>query len=254
MALSNRSIINGVVTREQTTATETWLCDWSEVITQALAFVGGYQGTPPVWVPPASFTELPGLKAEKCTFVPFGNVSDPDTGTYKTAMLTVDYGVLKPSEENNDPNQIYETEISFGGEGLQIPGSANYKWNSGPNSGQALPPDVYATKIIPSMEITCKYRYRPTLPVTTINSCQGQINSSSMSIGGQTFSAGTVLFNGCGSTPGQSTDGTNGWSRELKFLVRPDGWNYLWDPKSAAFQTLTPNLYQSTNLMSLFSS
>ena len=167
--------------------------------------------------------------------------TDSNKTGYLQFRVDLEFGELKAWTKNdNCQSAIISGEISV--EGLALP-QGNCQWTSGTNSGKAFSneTDIQAQKWLPFLAIEVNFPFKPTLPLDTFANLASNVNSANVIIGGTTFTAGQLLFQGAQYEPSTSCDGSIGWSRVLKFGARKDDWNKAYSTSDGSFETFTIN-------------
>lgn len=247
MPLYARKITNIKISRDGSTASEEWLCPWTEAILQGKLLEGGYQTVfgVPVYLPPATFPEMPGLQCNGVDIEPFGDQTADD---YLTARLKVSYGTNKAGDDNGDPKDIAEITVSIAAEALQIPPPDEakiFQWASGPKSGEDIKQSVPSLiKWLPLAEINVKFKFKPSFDIEAFAGLAAMVNDATVSILGADFDEQTLLFMGANTSVAITTDGTKGFGRDIKLVHKQSGWNYLYDPEIGSFNRVTPELYE----------
>lgn len=244
-------------TMESTEIEAIYLENWVDVPTTTNLLLGnfsingqvisrGYPMTCPFWYP----LVVKSVKVKPITF---------DTDTYARAELTVSFGVPKADEKEppeESPYDMFDVTINTSAEAVSIPGKA-YKWVS--NNKPLGDNDIMLQKWIPTIEVTFKSERFMHLDVGTMATAVAHVNSGTFYIPGETssFGSGQVLFLGAGSTQKWTSVNYNNTSlryapRDLKFQIKPSGWNYFFDTDSQLFKEVTPHPYDSASFSTLF--
>lgn len=110
--------------------------------------------------------------------------------------------------------------------------------------------EVPLNKILPSYEFTCKRITLATFDSSIISNL-GRVNSSSWSLAGRVFPAGTVLF--AGAADDMHSDYITGLMTfiQYKFVYRPIPHNYAWRSDTGTYDYTTPLLYESFDFSEL---
>lgn len=238
-----------------TSATEKYMCPYSERSTYMYSFYGGLNineesgELEPAY--PAKYTRnsllnlvVKSVKVEKPGSVFY-------TATQDNIFLIVEYGAPKPGDEddsedpeNPDPEDLFEVSIDVAGEHITLP-KGNVVWGSGvtyPNiAGDPIGEEESESyKLVPTIECTFSYPKAKKLMVATMSGLVGKVNTGAFKIPHDTssFAAGKVLFVGSQSKQKKTTAGWQYADRQLKFHIREPGWNYLFSAKVGNWQKI----------------
>lgn len=248
MALEIIAVQDETYDRDGGSATLLCRCLWSERVAVCYALTGGYTrvGGSMEFVAPSSYPYNSSLVVNNVSIEPEGDLSKH---TAQHARLTIQYGVPDyPDEED-----LFTTSISVSAEGIALP-KENFTWSSGSKNGEQLSDsDAEVSKWIPFVSITMSSPWLPRLDAEKMGEKMNHVNSGSFAIpNDDTLDAGTILFLGANNDQTRSTDGYQMASRSLEFAYRKDGWNKIWSPEDNDFESLTPDIYESTTFDELF--
>ena len=257
MALEIVNILDESLSRESCTATVRYKCLSAERYTVANALIGGYSMLG-LWTPPASYPYSWNLTVKDVKIKSVGEVF----GSPGYVFLDVSYETPKPEDQEQnpaDPVDLFTVSVSVSAEGVTIP-NGDFKWAD--NNEPLTDEDIALQKWIPAIEVNLKCGRMLKLKTSTCASKAGKINSANFKIpNDDTFGAETVLFLTASGEQKKTSEGFDFASRDLKFMIRPDGWNKLWRPATSgyvgggaagAWVATAPPIYESTTFTDLF--
>jgi len=256
LALELINILDENISRESCSATIRYKCLDSERYTVANALIGGFSLLG-VWTPPASYPYSWNLRVKDVKVKPVGEVF----GSPGYVYLDVTYETPKPEEQENngaDPEDLFTVSVSVSCEGVALP-KGDFKWAD--NNEPLTDEDIAIQKWLPCIEVSLKCGRMVKLKTSTCASLAGKINSATFKIpNDDSFGVGQVLFLTMNGEQKKTSEGFDYASRDLKFMIRPDGWNKLWRPATGyvgggapgAWVATTPPIYESASFTNLF--
>ena len=143
---------------------------------------------------------------------------------YRRARLTIVYKSLEvPDQDNPDQSEQKEMDLSsetmdFGVQNVTIPGSTFY-WRYAPSA--PMPTIIPYVKRIPNLKLTYARHFVLKKPVNAITQLVGRINYYSFRIGGSTWPAETVRFEGANVTQKVTNLGVQYHDITYTFAVMP---------------------------------
>jgi hypothetical protein len=132
-------------------------------------------------------------------------------------------GVTDPS------GQAYTTtRFRVSADVTQVP-LGTFVWTSGTDSGKPVP-DAQLGIMVPHTEVTITRHLMPFVPLAEAASYVGKVNTSAVSIGNHSFTAGQFLFAGMSGSASADTAGTRNFEVEYTLLgAHGHTWNQLLD-------------------------
>lgn len=197
--------------------------------------------------------DFPAYYCQSATFQSMGmpsfDMSTKRTSWAEGAKVTATYKV--PTFDPTDPTDIMEESLDFSAEELSLPAGMFKKTGS----DDVIPGQQRV--IIPVCAYSLTLIDVPTLPGGNANliwSLMGKLNSSSF----KGAATKLVLFLGAQTDRTTTSQGTKGWKIQLKFLVRPPGfeWTKVFTAKDGSMVAIETKvggqpLYATGNLNSL---
>ena len=209
---------------------------------------------------------LKSVKVVRIRITKYGNV--PANQLYEVSYTNQPGTSEDPDDpDNSDPDSL---PISGGlsGECINIDGTKSgslFVWEN--VSGDAVDQQIFKKILTGSFKVT---RRLANLEIGTWAQYTGKINSGTFKVGGSSFGAGLVLFNGAEYEEYRNSKGDRRWKVSFSFSVKAQpqgnnyyGWNYMYDQVKGSFRLVyvkpaTPpiegastTLYESANLGNL---
>jgi hypothetical protein len=154
------------------------------------------------------------------------------TATYKRPKFEVPEGgdstdsTDKPETPSGDETEEIELATAswdFAGQSQKIPGS-RLGWDNGAGAIDKLIQNTgndSATWVIPTIQIASVRHFVPVKPSTAITSMYGRINKSAFRIGGDTWAAETIRFDGASVSRKYTNRGAKYFELTYKFAIMP---------------------------------
>jgi len=185
----------------------------------------------------------------------------PDKNLYAIAYGNSPGAVEADGEASTDPDNL---PISGGmsGEAINIDGTKTGSLFVWKGTSTAVDQQMFRKTITGSFRVSKRLA---NLELNKWAQYSGKINSKVLSLGGQKFAIGLVLFNGVEFEEYRNNEGKKRWRVGFSFTVKAQqqgssyvGWNYLLDQKTNIFKevidsTNSRNLYEEANLGLLLS-
>jgi len=185
----------------------------------------------------------------------------PDKNLYAIAYGNSPGAVEADGEASTDPDNL---PISGGmsGEAINIDGTKTGSLFVWKGTSTAVDQQMFRKTITGSFRVTKRLA---DLELNKWAQYSGKINSKILSLGGQKFAIGLVLFNGAEFEEYRNNEGKKRWRVGFSFTVKAQlqgsayvGWNYLLDQKTNIFKEVVDstndrNLYEEANLGLLLS-
>lgn len=179
--------------------------------------------------------------------------------TYENAECTITYITPKYTlvglegqngqAINPDPVKYLEHRWTIGAEFLTVPPTTELTWWNGgvPATADPVSDEVVIGKRIPTIEHQLSWPYVLYPPFAAMRSCIGKTNSAQITFQTGVIAPGTLLFVGAELQRQVLSNGTRAWNVSYRFSeknIRSDdgtvqGWNVLWNPVSAVFDSLS---------------
>ena len=179
------------------------------------------------------------------------NYANSATGSTRLVQHTCMFGVPRPEDSSSqDSIDWFTCEIQVGGQGVTVP-NQNYRWAS--NNQPLSSKDVEVQAIIPEIELTLKCERMLKLGVYKMASLIGTTNNSPFTVpNDDTLPTGSMLFLGDNGSQKFTSEGYQYATRSLKFAVRLDGWNKIFNPDTGQLEAITPSPFSSADHSPLF--
>ena len=231
------------ITRDGPTATVTVLAPYDEAIRFGQTQVGGVRTILgiPIFFIGAAYARIPGLFCNSAKIKPLGSY-DADNLDFSVARLTLTFGKLDQQQDDESAEEIGDVSYSVSGQELVLPRTV---FKTGSPGGDPLGDDgPLPIKIIPQIELTVSFKFKPELDASEWADFVGKVNSSTFYGHGSE----TVMFNNVNTKRSLSSDGTSVWQHDYKFTVQPNGWNKYWQPSPGQWVDLYPKQYETADL------
>jgi hypothetical protein len=229
------------ISEEGFTAQRTLKCAWSDRLTLAAKFKGGWFGS--TYYVPQAYPDFGSARVIAVTVNPYDEKVLPAGGTdltrasYTAAQLVVTYktGTDSGNPADDGKPQVEESLEPFA-EYLTLPAQGLF-WGS--TSGDPLKDDEAPGKLFRG--VVWNYTVSGIVDIPdAVYDLTGKVNSSdehSYSLN-RTFAAETLLY-----TPPLlrrivMPNGTLAWSIQMKFSYKPQGWNTFWRAKTQAWERI----------------
>lgn len=225
---------------EYGTAKESWnIDDVSMSVTLRCAWADRYDlvddllGNGRTW-PHGSFTNAP--RAQSASIAP-DKTAYTATGqciVYNDALVTVTYG----TEHEDLVSESLEPTADF----ITLDWR-RFRWSS--DVGDPLIEGEAPGKLRRGLNIV-RTLYKIATPPTQLLTQIGNVNPSTYtsSLLGLSFAAETLLFTPPTMSRTIRTDGTEGWTINMKFMYKPETWNKYWRAKTSSYE----HIYNGTGV------
>ncbi len=193
------------------------------------------------------YPRLPGSKARarSASAVPApGKLTEdaPGYAEYESAIVTVEYNVKGPSEDE----ELYTESIEPTAEFFTLPVD-EFLW--GGAGGDPVQENAEPGFLIPGCDFKLSFPNLAAVPAAMF-SLAGHVNAAPFtSRTGVSLAAETLLFNPPVISRVVNVEGAEGFKVDLRLTYRPTGWNKYWRPSEQAWQyfysTVTASIYRS---------
>jgi hypothetical protein len=220
---------------EDITCSVTLQCAWDIRHAVVEDIVGNYM----LWPHMLGFARAP--YAQTAGIVPLDSkgVTSGQSITYEDALITVNYGF----GDGEDPEDLFSESLEPTAEFITLD-YKKFSWindtDDGP--GDALLEGEAPGKLLRGMNLVRTVFKVTSLPPALLT-CFGCVNAATYVSGvlGFTFNEETLLYNPPTTDRTINTAGTDGWNIQLRFGIKPEGWNKFWRSKTQTWEVMWDN-------------